>query len=694
MKISILTLLLCLLAGVAQAAPPSPHVHIRLIPENTNITPGQTMLVGVEETIDPGWHTYWVNPGDSGQAPVIKWNLPEGFTTGDLKWPVPEKMAIGPTVEYGYQNKVTLLQEVTAASKFAKGPLKVSASVEILVCKDICIPEISTQEFVFNNNTATDNSDIINAAFDKTPDFMPDWPATFRDDRGDFRLDVRILQPGFTDTMDLKKPIYMLPLDWGVIGNAERPHGQLRGNILSLEQTAGQRPLKDLPDVRMLVVYTDVQGAQRALSFKAAPDPLWLPPPESKSGVKLSLIGAMALALLGGVILNLMPCVFPVLSLKALKLCSLSGQERQTARRASFAYAAGILVSFAVLAATFAALRAGGVQVGWGFQLQNPGFVLPLAWLLFVIGLNLSGVFEIGGRWMNLGHSWTAGQGLIASFSTGVLAAVVATPCTAPFMGAALGYALTQPTVITFAVLLALGLGLALPLILLACVPGWRAVLPKPGAWMVTLRELLAFPMYASAAWLVWVLSLEAGAVSVMNALGGAVAIAFGLWLLGKRPATRRIYVWSRAAALFSLLLALSFVPAAVRLQKHAEAASATGEWMPFSSLGLTKLEQENDPIFIDMTAAWCITCKVNESTVLDSAAIVDLFHQHHVQTVRGDWTNMNPEITTFLDKFGRRGVPLYVYYGPRDANGHKRPAAIVLPQLLTAGVIENMVGK
>ena len=495
---------------------------------------------------------------------MIKWTLPAGFTTGDLKWPVPEKMSIGPTVEYGYHDKATLLQEMTAASKLPKGSLKISASIEILVCKDICIPETSTAEFTFNDDAAVDNSTLINAAFDKTPDFMPDWPATFRDDRGDFRLDVRILQPGFTETMDLKKPIFMLPLDWGVINNAERPRGQLRGNILSLEQIAGQRPLKDLPFVRLLVVYTDGQGAQRALSFKAAPDPLWLPPPESKSGVKLSLLGAMALAVLGGMVLNLMPCVFPVLSLKALKLCALGGQELRAARRASFAYAAGILLSFAVLAAIFAILRAGGAQIGWGFQLQNPGFVLPLAWLFFIIGLNLSGVFEIGGRWMNFGQSWAAGHGLIASFGTGILAALVATPCTAPFMGAALGYALTQPTIITFAVLLALGLGLALPLVLLACVPGWRACLPRPGAWMASLRELLAFPMYASAAWLVWVLSLEAGAVSVINALGGGVAIAFALWLLGQRPATRRVYFWSRAAALCSVLLALSFVPAAV----------------------------------------------------------------------------------------------------------------------------------
>ena len=696
----LLVLALAGFSGPAAAQPPKakqpPHVHIRLVPEHTHIGSGETVTVAIEQTIDPGWHTYWVNPGDSGEPPEIKWTLPAGFKAGEIQWPVPEKIVTGTLASYGYLGHATLLQDIAAPKDIPAGPLTLTAAIDILVCKDVCIPETGTYSVTLNANVADNISMVADAARRKLPVSLPQGAATFREDNGDFVVGIALPKD-----VDPAAPVSLIPEDWGIVDNPSKAVADFKSSPVTLRQKRGDRPIDKLAKVRVLVSYQDEKGAQRAVVADAHPAKAAKAAAAAKTEVvpastadKLTLANAIFFALLGGLILNLMPCVFPILSLKTLKLCKLSGGELREARLHSLLYTAGILASFGVLAVSLIVLRGAGQQIGWGFQLQNPAFVLPLSWLLFVIGLNLSGFFEFGGGLANLGSRLTQGHSYAASFFTGVLAAVVATPCTAPFMATALGYALTQPAPVTLAVLLALGFGLALPFLLISFIPALRGMLPKPGTWMSTFKEFLAFPMFGSAAWLAWVFSLQAGPLGVLTALAGAVAITFGLWLLKKQLPEKSglptLIVRALAAAAF--IAAAALIPAAGKMETQTTKAMAMDDWTPYVAADFMALEHGSDPLFVDMTAAWCITCKVNENAVLNTMPIKELFHKHKVKTVKGDWTNQNPEITQFLARYGRNGVPIYVYYGGRDKNTGQRPEAVVLPQILTPGIVERTV--
>lgn len=386
--------------------------------------------------------------------------------------------------------------------------------------------------------------------------------------------------------------------------------------------------------------------------------PLWLP-------------HALLLALLGGIVLNLMPCVFPVLSIKVM---SLTQADPQRLTSHGWSYTAGVLLSFLALAGTLLAARAGGEAIGWGFQLQSPLLITALIYLFVVMALALAGNIQIGQRWMGAGESLTSKHGLQGSFFTGVLAAVVASPCTAPFMGAALGFALTQPTVIGLAVFAALGFGMALPLLLLCYAPGLTRYLPKPGGWMETFKEVLAFPLYLTAIWLLWVLGRQAGMNAVAAACVGALLIAFGFWLLGKKKAGRK-------SILLTLVVLLCWTGSVLLPWKTLQDSTTTSLWQPWSEQKLQSLRAEGKPVFVNMTADWCLTCLANERLVLSTSEIEEAFTTLGIVGLKGDWTNTDPAITAFLQTYGRSGVPLYVWFPA----GHQG-AGIVLPQLLTRG--------
>ena len=393
----------------------------------------------------------------------------------------------------------------------------------------------------------------------------------------------------------------------------------------------------------------------------------------------------MLFALLGGLILNLMPCVFPVLAMKAAALARLAGHERSDMRRDGVAYTVGVLVSFAAMAALVVAIRASVGEVNWGFQFQSPVFSLLIAYLFFVVGLNLSGVFEISGRFAGVGQSLAVRGGVVGPFFTGVLAVMVATPCTVPFMAAALGFALSQPAPQTVAVLLALGLGLALPYLLLSLTPALQRLMPRPGPWMDRLRQFLAFPMYASAVWMIWVLTQQTGADGVIYALGGMILIAFAIWLLRIGSGASAATWLRRGLAAAAVLLAFA---AALKLEDSpATAASASAGvnfdgWQRFSRERLNQAVAAGKPVFVDFTAAWCITCLVNERVALETPATRRAFEQAGVVKLKGDWTNRDPEITSSLKDLGRAGVPLYLFWPP----GAERPK--ILPQVLTESLI------
>lgn len=712
-------------------AEPDRYVHIELVPERTTIGPGETVAVGIEQNIYEGWHTYWINPGDSGAPAELDWDMPEGFTAGPVSWPVPVKVATGPLTSYGYKDRAVMVQTITAPDDLPDGPVALRVDIELLVCDDICIPEYSSHSLIFNEGSAEDHQSaaFIGAAF--IADARDHMPADFAGSavyaaeggaqgQGSFVVEIDFAEQDDLSLATLAGPYDVFPHEWGIVdagADSEALADEERGALL-LRTARSDRDLLSLGALDVLVTYRDDTGARHGFTVTAQPDPQWQEAasamgavhPENEGGapllpesLQISLLTALAFALFGGIVLNLMPCVFPVLSLKALSLCKLSGEEESKARMQGLFYTAGILFSFALMALILIAFKAGGAQIGWGFHLQNPAVVLLLAYLLFTIGLSLSGLFEISGRFTGAGAKLTAREGRAGSFFTGILAALVATPCTAPFMGVAMGYALVQPAAVSMAVFLMLGFGLALPYLLLSFVPALRTRMPRPGPWMITFKEFLAFPMYASAAWLVWVYSQQAGTMGVLYALGGLVSIGFAIWLYRQAPkkddgeggtvSTGGLFMRGVAIILLVLALAVAFIIPPSPAGHKAVSEAAEGRFgQSYSPERYQALLDGDEPVFVNMTAAWCITCKVNERVALDISETRALFAAHDVAYLVGDWTNADPEITKFLERYGRNGVPIYVYHGPRDPESGARPEAAVLPQLLTPAIIRNAV--
>jgi len=679
--------LLALLATplLALAAPPqaaTEHVQARLVASQAAVAPGQRFTVALEQDIKAHWHTYWLNPGDSGQATSIDW---QGAQAGPIQWPTPSIQAIGPIVNYGYEGKPALLVDVTVPADAKPGArFQPTAEVRWLVCKDVCIPEQVTLGLdlpVAAQGKPGPDADLIEAWRNAIPK-----PAPFAVKLAAAPQGVRLSGP----TAGVTKA-YFFADTWGAVAHSAPQALKAEAAGWALDIPAGDEPLAAGKPLSGVVVLTTATGEQ-AWTVSApmpegagkGPGPADLTTPAAEGGANaspapapegdLGLAPALALALLGGLILNLMPCVFPVLSIKALALVNQGNHKAE-----GLAYTAGVLLSFAALAGVLIALRAGGQQVGWGFQFHSPVFVLVVAYLLFLVGLNLSGFFDVGGSFTGIGSGLAARQGLAGSFFTGVLAAVVATPCTAPFMGAALAFALAQPAVVMLAVFLALGLGLALPFLVLAFWPAAQRWLPRPGAWMDTFKQFLAFPMYAAVVWLLWVLAQQAGPDGVALALGGLVLIAFALWV---RRAGRGVLAGGVTVA--SLALALG--TAAWIKPVAAVDARAESSVEPYSAERLADLRAQNKPVFVNMTAAWCISCLVNERVALSRPEVHEAFAKAGITYLKGDWTREDPKITAVLKAHGRSGVPLYLYYAPGAAE------AQVLPQILTPGLVIEAV--
>ncbi|PZP32473.1 MAG: thiol:disulfide interchange protein [Roseateles depolymerans] len=672
------------LAAPAQAT--TEHVQLRLLSSQAQVTPGQRFTVAVEQQIQPHWHTYWKNPGDSGQATSIEWKGAEG---GAIQWPVPSIQAIGPIVNYGFEGRAPLLVELTVPADAKPGArFQPTAEVKWLVCKDVCIPEQASVGLDLPVAAAAQAGNDA-AQIEEWRAALPK-PANFT-----VRLQPSPQGVALSGSTAGVRKAYFFADTWGAVAHSAPQPLKLDGDQWSLELPTGDEPLVAGKPMSGVLVLTTGAGEQ-AWEVSApmpegagkGPGPLDLnapaaaasaaPSADAAQASDLGLLPALALALLGGLILNLMPCVFPVLSIKALALVNKGSHKAE-----GLAYTAGVLASFALLAGVLIALRAGGQQVGWGFQFHSPVFVLVVAYVLFLVGLSLSGFVEVGGSIAGLGSGLASKQGLAGSFFTGVLAAIVATPCTAPFMGAAMAFALSQPALVMLAVFLALGLGLALPFLVLAFWPAAQRWLPRPGAWMDTFKQALAFPMYAAVVWLLWVLAQQAGPDGVALALGGLVLIGFGLWW---RRASGMSRIGSSAAAL-SIVLALG---AAAWVKPVTVEARTAGESAiePFSQERLDALRAEGKPVFVNLTAAWCISCLVNERVALSRPEVQDAFAKGGVVYLKGDWTREDPRITAVLKAHGRSGVPLYLYYAP----GATEPQ--VLPQLLTPGLVIEAVSS
>ena len=684
------------------------NVKARLVSESGAIAPGETITVALELDIRDGWHTYWRNPGDSGQATRLKWNLPADFKASDIQWAAPHRFDIPPLVNLGYAKHAMHLVQITAPQNLHAGArVELSAKANWLVCADLCIPESGDLQLTLPAAATAGAKDaavaaLFTAARAELPVKAPGRSAA---QISGTEL-ILTLGADWGDTLRQIKTLTFYPFAEGIIKYAEPQTRTRAGTALHLAMSLDYAPPKSGPLEGLLLVTEDSGGQTLTIPMSlsaeltggaaaAATGPTTgrfasQQNPAAQRGTDppaQSFFSLVMLAIAGGLILNLMPCVFPVLSIKAIGLVEQAKKNPGVVRMKGLVFAAGVIASMLALASVLLALRAGGQQIGWGFQLQSPLFVTLMSYLLLAVGLNLSGVFEFGGSLAGVGDRLTQGDGLRASFFTGVLTTLVATPCTAPFMAAAVGAALTQSPALALAIFAALGVGLSLPYLLLSFAPVLRRALPKPGAWMDTLKQLFAFPMYASAAWLLWVLAQQTSPGGLAAALAGSVLIAFSAWTFQKSNASiggRRIAMLATSTLAVSLALVLPTRVDAVA--QPGPRAGQSDEWQNYDEARLKDLVASGKPVLVNFTAAWCLTCLVNERNAFSDPRVQDVFKRKGVALIKGDWTNREPAITSALAAFGRAGVPLYVVYNGNPANHDP----VVLPQILTPDIVRD----
>jgi thiol:disulfide interchange protein DsbD len=675
------------------------HVDAQLVPEQLAAVPGETTWVALRLIHMEKWHTYWINPGDAGKPTEIKWNLPEGVSAGAIVWPTPERFDLpADLTDFGYTGEAFLLVPLTVDPSFTGDMLNVSAQANWLECADICIPGGALVELelpVQAQGAAPVNQDFA-WGFAATRAALPraDISLTSRFGLRDGKLEL--LVQATENIFEGAKAISFIPDTHRIVDYLAPQDITTQLSSLQLSQARHPRPLPTaLERVGGLLLVTDASGKQLAYRVDAQLDPAMSSEaaPAGRTAPALPLYLVFSFALLGGLILNLMPCVFPVLSLKVLSLAHSAHGPQREQRLHGLAYTGGVLVSFLALAVVLLALQAGGAAIGWGFQLQHPWFVGALVFLFFVMGLSMSGVVEFGTSLMGMGTNLQEKEGYSGSFFTGVLASVVASPCTAPFMGAALGFAFTQSMPVALTVFLSLGLGMALPFLVLSFVPALARLLPKPGAWMLGFRQFLAFPLYATAVWLLWVLGHEGGVDAMALVSGGCVLLALAAWAWQRRH--RRSGMWhkvwlvvSLASAVFAGSILFSpFLSTATTVDTAA--AESGADFEPFSTARLDALRADGKPVFVNMTAAWCITCLVNEKVALGSEAVAAAMKEKGITYLKGDWTNNDPAITEILRRYDTSGVPLYLLF-PADPEAK----AEVLPQILTEGLVLEALGR
>jgi thiol:disulfide interchange protein DsbD len=672
-----------LFAGESAAAPVRSHAaEAELVSVGSAIVPGRPLDLGLRLKLDAGWHVYWKNAGDSGTPPTLAFALPEGYRAGPLQFGQPERIPTAHLVNYGYEGEVLFPVRVEVPADAGAGNVTIRAKADWLECKESCLPATAALAITLPVGPAAGTSRWA-TLFDATRARMPvALPATVRADSGTKDGLVGLALLG----LDGCRNADFFPDREGLFVHAKIVRvpdagGALRFT-LPLETNAA-------PPERLTGIVTCAPGSATARAFEVAatvvagPGPgapvVWSAP---AGGADLSLAVALVFAFLGGVVLNLMPCVFPILGLKILAIAQHAGRaDRRYRTMHALQFLAGVLASFGVLAGVMLALRAAGEQVGWGFQLQSPIFVSAMAVLFFVLALNLSGAFEWGGRLQSA--AGRVGSRFGGAFFDGVLAVLVASPCTAPLMGAAIGFTLAQPAPVVLAVFAALALGMALPYVVLTLAPRLTRRLPKPGPWLESVRQFMAFPLYATVLWLAWVLGelTSLGATIRLGVL--LLAIAVGLWLLRRRAA--RVLAVLLAAALFAG--ATNWWHDGISAPAPAAAVQAQGDWRTWSPTAFAEARATGKPVFVDFTAAWCVTCQVNKQAVLGTAPVARALQDTGTIAMRADWTRRDPAITTALAALGRNGVPVYALYAPDGR-------VTLLPEVLTTSMVVEALNQ
>ena len=688
------------------------HIKVGLVSEQGYLVAGETAQLALRLLPDEGWHTYWKNPGDTGLPTRVIWQLPEQFRAGDLEWPVPERIDYQGAVNFGYHGETWLPVSISVPASISssaingQGEITLSATAKWLICKDVCIPGKAELQLVLplrDRSQANIQESVNHPLFDKARSKIPRLIYTSNaayavDEQVDIAVALNAL-PAF----DRLPQVFIGSA--GIVDNFDKPSIKIAADQLHISAKKDYY-LEEAPELlSVLLVTAAEEGQSQAIEFTARKKAALAIVDNSlvnevassniasaETSAPISILYALLLAVVGGLILNAMPCVFPVLSLKIVSLVESGNHNSIERRRHGIAYTAGVILSFLLIAGLLIALRFAGEQIGWGFQLQSPWFIAFLVYLLFVLGLSLSGFIELGSSLQNLGsglgNKERSSSDWRGSFFTGVLATVVATPCTAPFMGTAMGFALGQSAVVALLIFAAMGLGLALPFLLIAFIPFLANALPKPGNWMIRLKEFLAFPIYLTVIWLLWVFSRQTGGDAVALMLVGLVLVALALWIWRQTQFRDDAFI-SRAIAAFILVAAIILALYAASVERNdivlTDNAAVESDAQEYTPERLQQALDNGEAVFVNMTADWCITCKVNERIALGTNKVKSAFAAQSITYLKGDWTNSDPVITEYLATFSRNGVPLYVYYAPGKT-------AVVLPQILTPSIVIDAI--
>ncbi len=663
------------------------------------VTPGKPVWVGLQLIHKPQWHTYWKNSGDSGLPTQLEWTLPAGITAGDIAWPTPKKIPLGTLANYGYEDTVLLPVPLTVAPGFSGNQLDLKLKAAWLVCLKECIPQEG--EFALSlpvKGSTASNGGLFQATFDATPKSLTTGASLIEVKGQTLQVSLAGLPAAaqgksleiFPETNGVIEPAGAWQQAWkGAVWTAQLPLSPQRS------ESPSNMPLVVVADKAAWRLEVPVQGTwpaaapvatvspalEQALRANAAAGAT----PVQSNSPPLGLLAALLGALVGGMILNLMPCVFPVLALKVVSFVHVKDQRARVAN--GLAYTVGVVASFLALGALLLGLRAAGEQFGWGFQLQSPAVVAALAALFTLIGLNLAGVFEFGNLLPQRLAGLQSRNPTTNSFLSGVLATAVASPCTAPFMGASLGYAVGLPATQALMVFGAIGVGMALPYLVASAVPAVARLLPRPGAWMVTFKQLMAFPMFATVVWLVWVLGQQSGINGAGALLALLVVMSLAIWAFSLRGTARTLLATLSVAALaFSLWSLGPYVTQ--ELESSSTSARQPGErWQTWEPGRVDQLTAEGKSVFVDFTAAWCVTCQYNKSTTLSDPAVLADMDAKNVTLLRADWTRRDPAVTAALSQLGRNGVPVYVLY----KSGR---APVVLSEVLSVDDVRAELAK
>ena len=639
-----------------------------MLAESYSMNPGDELLVGFKFTLNPGWHTYWENPGDAGEGASIKWNLPNDVVASKILWPGPERIPVEPLMTFGYEDEVVLLTKISTSAASAI-PLNLNAQVSWYTCKEICIPQEAEVSIPIKlgSKTPSVSKGLLEHTLGKVP---VEFNGTYRVNKLD---DSYVLQGEF-EKMDQYDSMYFFPKEYGLTNYTENQQYEKNKDTFSLQIMASEVTIEKESFKGVIAV-----NKNEDVNFIEIDYPL----ATKEASQEFNILTLIAFAFLGGLILNIMPCVFPILTIKILRFVEQSRDSTYKTLQQGLLFSLGVVISFLTIAALLIALKSGGESIGWGYQLQSPVVVSLLFYLFVILGFIFMSNIVLGSSLARLSSISLNKSDSLESFLTGVLAVIVASPCTAPFMGSAIGFALLQPSFYSILIFLGLGIGFSLPYLILSAKPSLLSFLPKPGQWMETFKQFMAFPMWASALWLLWVLSSQVGDQEVIQVLLGALLITTGLWLIEKNNSEKNWVKWlMRLPFLLLFIFSLWLIPTS-----YSDLDESKQDQLTYTPQLLDDLREENSLVFLNFTADWCITCKVNEAVALKTTKVSKLLADKNITYMEADWTRKDPIISSTLEQYGRTGLPLYLLFPSKGD-------PLILPEILTEDILLSYLNE